>query len=126
MLIAVPTINNKLISRRFGRLTEISFLEIEENKIIRQFSKPVSPHGHDEEHEHGHHHHHNHDHHHGDHNQKHDEILEKLSEADVIIIKSLCRNWRERLSAKNARIKSTDGETLEEIIQQLTNELAEE
>lgn len=124
MLIAVPTINNKLISRRFGRLTEISFLEIEENKIIRQYSKPVSPHGHDEAHEHEHHHHH--DHHHGDHNQRHDEILKKLSDADVIIIKSLCRNWRERLATVHARIKSTDGETLDEIIQELTIELADE
>ena len=126
MLVAVPTINNKIISRRFGRLTEISFIEIENNRIIRQFSKPVSPHGHDDDHEHGHgheHHHHEHEHDH-EHNKRHEEILEKLSVADTIIFKTLCHNWRERLSPLSAKIKRTDFETFEEVVKQFEIELA--
>lgn len=124
MLIAIPTVNNKLITRRFGRMTEITFLEKDEQNNFRQFVEEVTPHPIDHE---GHHHgaHQHGMHHHGDaHNDRHDEIVRKLNKADVVIYKSLCKNWQMRLADSPATFKRTDSDLLTEVISALEVEYA--
>lgn len=117
MLVAIPTINQKLITRRFGRMTEITFVEIENNEVKNQYAEVIiSHHEHEGHHHHASHHLHAEHGHHEKHNNRHQEIKEKICKADTIIYRSLCKNWRERLSDCSTAMRRTNYDLLEEVI----------
>ena len=114
MIVAIPTINREFVTLRFGHMTEITFLEIEDGKIVREFIENITMH-----HAHGEHHHdcsgshHAHDEHI---NPRHEAIKQKLQQCDELWYKSLCKNWRERLKEASYSFKRIDEDTLKEIV----------
>lgn len=122
MLVAIPTVNNRLISMRVGKLTEVTYLIVENNQVIQQYSEPIPAHEHHHHHgEGGHHqgHHHHHEHEEEGHHPRRDMIKEKLCKADQVIYKSLCKNWQARLADCSAQLKRTPYELLSDLIKDL-------
>jgi hypothetical protein len=115
MIIAIPTINKQLISKRIGRITEVTFLVFEGHELIRQYSEEVPPHHHDHGAIHGNHHHREDE----VHRQRKDIIKEKLCSADEVVYKSMCKNWRARLSDCHSHLQKTEYELLSDFVQNL-------
>jgi predicted Fe-Mo cluster-binding NifX family protein len=116
MLVAIPTINQKLITRRFGRMTEITFVEVENHSITNQFIKKIVPHPlHQERHLNR-----NHEYESGMHKDRHNEIKDNLNEADIIVYKSLCKNWRNRLADSSQKLKRTNNELLSDVLEEIS------
>jgi hypothetical protein len=118
MLVAIPTFNKKIVSKRIGRMTEITFIEVLDNTISKQFFEPVSlHHEYEEKLEYSQSHaHHNQD---GKHQNRHQEIKEKLCKADILFYKSMCKNWRERLKDCEIKLKRTNNDLLLEVFQEI-------
>jgi|GEM_PF-3078107 len=114
MLIAIPTINEKVVTMRFGRMTEVTYVEVENHEILKQFSKSVGAGCHDDDHHHSGGHHHDH----GD-NDRHTDITNKLCEADLVVYKSMCKNWRARLEACSPPLMRTNSELLTDVLEEL-------
>ncbi len=110
MLIAIPTINGEIITRKFGRMNEIVFVEIENNKIINQYSEKVTSDRTCGTHD-------NHDH--TSLNPRHQEIKTKLVKADAVIYKTLCKNWQLRLADTNLTFYRTITDKVSDIITNL-------
>lgn len=121
MLVAIPTVNKKVLTRHFGRMTEVTFLKIENHKVVEQFFEKISEHD-----EHSHNSKHNCDfekeHSHGHENKRHQEILSILRKADKIVCKSICKNWEKRLAPYNLPVKKVNSEMLSETINTLISE----
>jgi predicted Fe-Mo cluster-binding NifX family protein len=113
MLIAIPTINEKVITKRFGRMTEVTFVELEDHQIKSRYAKAITSGCEDDQHTgHGKH---QHDHH----SPKHTEIINNLCEADLIVYQSMCKNWNARLSPCNPNLMHTHKELLDDILNEL-------
>ncbi len=112
MLIAIPSINSEIITRKFGRMNEIVFVEIENKKVINQFSEKIT-----NDRTCGTHHNHEHDH--TSLNPRHQEIKTKLIKADVVIYKTLCKNWQLRLADTNLSFYRTMNSKISDIITDL-------
>lgn len=106
MLIAIPTISNKSITNHFGRMTEITFLEVENNQIKKKYAEKITSYNgsHKEN---------------CKHQERHEEIKNKICKADTIIYKSLCKNWKIRLADCTAQFKKTDNTLLVDLIEEI-------
>jgi predicted Fe-Mo cluster-binding NifX family protein len=114
MLVAIPSIENNIITHRFGRMTEVTFLEIENNKVIHQFSEVVSTHHSDKKGETSGHK--------GckKSQNRHQEIKDTICKADLIIYKSLCKNWRIRLQNCAKALRRTNKDLLLDVVEEIT------
>lgn len=120
MIFAIPTIHQNLLSRRFGHMTEITFLTIEENKIQNETQVAITQ-RHEHDHAHGHHHENRLKHEHHQHNARHAEIIQQLNNCDELWYKALCKNMRARLQGNSYALKRVNEDTLDEIKARLTN-----
>lgn len=110
MLVAIPSIENETITHRFGKMTEVTFLEIENNKVIHQYPETVSSHNEcktssNESNEKK--------------QKRHQEIKDIICKADLIIYRSLCKNWKARLQDCPKVLRRTNKDLLIDIVEEI-------
>ena len=123
MNIAIPTNDRKSIAKRTGRASEFAFYTIN-NGEIKSVTYKKNTHSHDDhdrneghhgENENHNHEGHNHEHHeHEEHN--HDELLEILTDIDLLLVRAVGKYMRKTLQKGNFKYQLVKIDDISEIL----------
>ena len=122
MKIAIPTNNRIEIAKRTGRASEFAFYNIE-NGGIKSVTYKKNTHSHDDhDRNEGHHHGENESHEHGKHEHQHvehnhDELLEILTDIDVLLVRAVGKYMRKTLQKGNINYKLVKIDVISEILE---------
>lgn len=121
MKIAIPTNNRIEIAKRTGRASEFAFYTIE-NGEIKSVTYKKNTHSHnDHDRNEGHHHGEHEDHDHGGHNHEHgehshDDLLEILTDIDLLLVRAVGKYMRKTLHKGNFEYKLVKIDPISEIL----------
>ncbi len=117
MKVAVVTNTGDIITRHFGRARYYRVFTIENGEVVHdELREKYVPQG-----MHHHHHHHGaHDHHHGaDHQERHQKMLETITDCDVVIVGGMGWGMYHALQAAGKQVIMTDEKYCEDAIKKL-------
>lgn len=101
MKIAIPTNDRKTIAKRTGRCEEFAVYEITNNKVISaDYRKNTHDHDHEEE----------------EHEHSHSDIMELLSDADMMIVQMVGKHMKSDLEKSNLEYQKTKESDIETIL----------
>jgi len=110
MKIAIPTNDKETIALRTGKSKWFGVYQISDNEVVSvEFRKNTHSHehGHDEpKHGEGE----------GHHAHSHKEIIDMLSDCDVVLLKHIGKHMKSDMEAANIRYKKVKAESIDELI----------